>query len=131
VVVVVFLVFVKRLESVVYNKLPTIVTIDYQFHTFQCACVNLVFVQLNGHYNSTYVHDRPVVIFFFSLKFGWLPSWMSVHMSEKLHLLWNIKFLREYDFIFLFDGPSGYYNIGSAGSELTTIVTLAALAQIM
>jgi len=52
-------------------------------------------------------------------------------MSEKLHLLRNIKFLREYDFIFLFDGPLGYYNMGSARSELTTIVTLAALAQIM
>jgi hypothetical protein len=40
-------------------------------------------------------------------------------------------FWREYDFIFLFDGPLRYYNIGSAHSELTTIVTLAALAQIM
>ncbi len=97
----------KKTWSVVCNKLPTIVTIDYQFHAFQCACVNLVFVELNGHYNSTYVHDRPEVIFFFPLKFGQLPSWMSVHMSEKLHLLRNIKFLREYDFIFLFDGPSG------------------------
>jgi len=52
-------------------------------------------------------------------------------MSEKLHLLQNIKFLREDDFIFLFDGPLGYYNMGSARSELTTIVTLAALAQII
>jgi hypothetical protein len=40
-------------------------------------------------------------------------------------------FGREYDFLFLFDGSMGYYNIGSAGSELTTVVTLAALAQIM
>jgi len=82
----------KKGWSVVYNKLPTIVTLDYQFHTFQCALVNLVFVQLNGHYNSSYVHDRPVVIFFFP------QIWVAAQLDVSAHK-WKIAFITELFFL--------------------------------
>jgi hypothetical protein len=90
----------KKGWSAVYNKLPTIVTLEYQFHTFQCACVNPVFVQLNGHYNSSYVHDRPVVIIFFPSNLGGCPA--GCRCSEKLHLLRNFFFLGENMIFFFF-----------------------------
>jgi hypothetical protein len=61
----------------------------------------------------------------------WAAAQLGVgaHRWKNLHLLQNFFFFffvvvgREYDFLFLFDGPLGYYNIGSADSELPTIVT--------